>query len=94
VLQAFGSGRLSQLAGGAVAPVLVLSSASVARGSAGYIRELIDLPATLLVFALVAAALWRLHVVAPKGHGYRAPGLVPPLAMAASLLRAFAALLY
>jgi len=41
--------------------------------------------ATLLVFALVAAALWRLQRVAPRRDGFRVNAVVPPLAFAASL---------
>lgn len=41
--------------------------------------------ATLLVFTLVAAALWRLHRTAPRRHGFRVSPIVPPLAFAASL---------
>lgn len=40
---------------------------------------------SLLVFAAVNAALWRLHHVAPRRSGFRAPGFAPPLATVASL---------
>ena len=48
---------------------------------------------TLLVFALVNAALWRLHRTAPDYAGIiRVPRWVPPVAMAANLLLAAMAL--
>jgi len=40
---------------------------------------------TLALFALVAAALWRLHRTAPRPHGFRCPRAVPPLAVLGSL---------
>ena len=49
---------------------------------------------TLAIFALVAAALHRLHRSAPRVHGFRLPRLVPPLAIAACAVLAICAVLY
>jgi amino acid transporter len=40
---------------------------------------------TLLVFALVNLALWRLHRRQPRGVGFRVPRFIPPLAVLANL---------
>ncbi len=49
--------------------------------------------ATLLIFALVNVALWRLHQRAPRTSGFRVPRFMPPLAAAANVLLAAASLL-
>lgn len=54
VKEAFGSDRLSQLTGVAVAAVVVLSTASIARGSIGYIEFFIDVPDPLIAGGVVA----------------------------------------
>jgi basic amino acid/polyamine antiporter, APA family len=60
VKAAFGSDRLSQLTGFAVAVVVVVSTASIARGSVGYLQVFVSLPAAplaggiVLLFTLVA----------------------------------------
>lgn len=58
----FGSRRLSLLVGFLVIVTGVVSSAAISIGSTGYIREFIDLPAPLLVVAIVlglaAVAAW------------------------------------
>jgi APA family basic amino acid/polyamine antiporter len=40
---------------------------------------------TLLVFAMVNAALWRLQQVAPRQSGFRVPRAIPPLAIILTL---------
>lgn len=45
---------------------------------------------TLVVFALVNAALWRLHRLMPRVEGFRVPRLVPPVAVIANLALAAA----
>jgi len=60
VKEAFGSDRLSQVAGLAVAAVVVVSTASIARGSVGYIQVFLSWPdpaiagGLVLLFAAVA----------------------------------------
>lgn len=51
----FGSTRLAGLIGLMVIAVSVVSAATVARGSAGYIREFLDLPAAILIVTVVIA---------------------------------------
>jgi amino acid transporter len=48
---------------------------------------------TLLVFALVNVALWRLQRQAPRTAGFRIPRALPPLAAAANVALAAASLL-
>lgn len=60
VKEAFGSDRLSQLTGLAVAAVVVVSTASIARGSIGYVQVFLPLPGAaiagwvVLLFTAVA----------------------------------------
>jgi amino acid transporter len=44
IKEAFGSDRLSRLTGLAVAAVVIVSTASIARGSVGYLQALVSLP--------------------------------------------------
>jgi basic amino acid/polyamine antiporter, APA family len=53
VKEAFGSDRVSQLTGLAVAAVVILSTASIARGSAGYLQVFIQWPDALIAGAVV-----------------------------------------
>ncbi len=53
VKEAFGSDRLSQLTGLAVAAVVVVSTASIARGSVGYIQVFLHWPAAAIAGGLV-----------------------------------------
>jgi amino acid transporter len=53
VKEAFGSDRLSQLAGLAVAAVVIVSTASIARGSVGYIQVFLAWPAAAIAGGLV-----------------------------------------
>lgn len=53
VKEAFGSDRLSQLVGLAVAVVVVLSTASIARGAVGYVAAFVDWPEALVAGGLV-----------------------------------------
>jgi APA family basic amino acid/polyamine antiporter len=55
IRHAFGSDRLSQVAGLAVAAIIAISAAAIARGSAGYMHGLTDLPEPLLGATVVAA---------------------------------------
>jgi amino acid transporter len=45
---------------------------------------------TLLVFAAVNTALWRLQRRRPRAAGFRVPRLMPPLAAAATVALALA----
>lgn len=54
VKEAFGSDRLSRLMGLAVAAVVIVSTASIARGSAGYLQAFAQLPDGIIAGALVA----------------------------------------
>lgn len=54
VKEAFGSDRLSRLAGFAVAAVVVVSTASIARGSIGYVQVFAPLPGPLIAGGIVA----------------------------------------
>jgi basic amino acid/polyamine antiporter, APA family len=72
VRQAFGSDRLSQFAGLAVGAVMVLSTASIARGSAGYIREFVDLPAPLVAAVVVALGTCVASLGVRHGVGFAA----------------------
>lgn len=62
VKEGFGSNRLALLVGLMVAAIGIISAAAIARGSAGYIREFVHLPALLLVLLVVlstgAVAAW------------------------------------
>jgi len=53
VKAAFGSDRLSQLTGLAVAAVVVVSTASIARGSVGYLQLFVPWPGALLAGGIV-----------------------------------------
>jgi amino acid transporter len=53
VKEAFGSDRLSQLVGLAVAAVVIVSTASIARGSAGYFQAFAPLPDAAIAGGLV-----------------------------------------
>lgn len=53
VKEAFGSDRLSQLTGLAVAAVVVVSTASIARGSVGYIQVFLHWPAAAIAGGVV-----------------------------------------
>jgi basic amino acid/polyamine antiporter, APA family len=53
VKEAFGSDRLSQLAGLAVAAVVVVSTASIARGSVGYIQVFLAWPGAAIAGGVV-----------------------------------------
>jgi APA family basic amino acid/polyamine antiporter len=69
------------LVGGAVvlALTVLLDVAALARVTSAI---------TLLVFALVNAALWRLHRTTPRGGAIRIPRWVPPVATVANLVLA------
>jgi amino acid transporter len=54
IKEAFGSDRLSQLTGLAVAAVVVVSTASIARGSVGYIQVFISWPDAFIAGGVVA----------------------------------------
>lgn len=58
----FGSAQLARLVGLMVIIVGIVSAAAIAKGSAGYIREFVDLPALLIVAVVVilmgAVAAW------------------------------------
>jgi amino acid transporter len=54
VKEAFGSDRLSQITGLAVAAVVVVSAASIARGSAGYLQAFLPWPDAIIAGAVVA----------------------------------------
>lgn len=54
IKEAFGSDRLSRLMGLAVAAVVIVSTASIARGSAGYLQAFAQLPDGVIAGALVA----------------------------------------
>lgn len=54
VKEAFGSDRLSRLAGFAVAAVVVVSTASIARGSIGYVQVFASVPGPLISGGIVA----------------------------------------
>lgn len=54
IKEAFASDRLSRLTGLAVAAVVVVSAASIARGSAGYLQAFFPLPDSLIAGGLVA----------------------------------------
>lgn len=54
VKEAFGSNRLSRLAGFAVAAVVVVSTASIARGSIGYVQVFASVPGPLIAGGIVA----------------------------------------
>ncbi len=54
IKEAFGSDRLSQLAGLAVAAVVVVSTASIARGSVGYMQVFIPWPDAVIAGGVVA----------------------------------------
>ena len=54
VKEAFGSDRLSRLTGLAVAAVVIVSTASIARGSAGYLHAFTLLPDAVIAGGLVA----------------------------------------
>ena len=53
VREAFGSDRLSQITGLAVAAVVIVSTASIARGSAGYLQAFLPWPDALIAGAVV-----------------------------------------
>jgi amino acid transporter len=53
VKEAFGSDRFSQLTGLAVAVVVLISAATIARGTAGYAQAFITLPEALIAGAVV-----------------------------------------
>ena len=68
----FGSKRLALLVGLMVIAVGIISAAAIAKGSAGYIREFVDLPTTIIIAAVVllkgAVAAWGiLQSVATAG---------------------------
>jgi amino acid transporter len=52
-VQAFGSDRFSQLTGFAVAVVVLISAATIARGTAGYARAFVALPDALIAGVVV-----------------------------------------
>lgn len=54
IKEAFGSDRLSRLAGFAVAAVVVVSTASIARGSIGYVQVFVSVPGPLIAGGVVA----------------------------------------
>lgn len=54
IKEAFGSDRLSRLTGLAVAAVVIVSTASIARGSAGYVQAFAPLPDAVSAGGLVA----------------------------------------
>ena len=58
----FGSERLALLIGLMVIAVGVISAAAIAKGSAGYVREFVDLPTSVIITAVVllmgAVAAW------------------------------------
>jgi amino acid transporter len=54
VKEAFGSNRLSQVTGLAVAAVVIVSTASIARGSAGYLQAFLQWPDAIIAGAVVA----------------------------------------
>lgn len=54
VKEAFGSDRLSRLAGFAVVVVVVVSTASIARGSIGYVQVFASVPGSLIAGGVVA----------------------------------------
>ena len=60
VKEAFGSNRLSQLTGLAVAAMVVVSTASIARGSVGYVQVFLSWPAAAIADTTPCAAcsLW------------------------------------
>jgi amino acid transporter len=53
VKEAFGSDRFSQLTGFAVAVVVLISAATIARGTAGYAHAFVDLPEALIAGVVV-----------------------------------------
>ena len=53
VKEAFGSDRFAQLTGFAVAVVVLISAATIARGTAGYAHAFVALPETLLAGVVV-----------------------------------------
>jgi amino acid transporter len=53
IKEAFGSDRLSRLAGVAVAAVAIVSTASIARGSAAYLQAFVAVPDTVIAGGLV-----------------------------------------
>jgi amino acid transporter len=53
VKEAFGSDRFSQLTGGAVAVVVFITTATIARGTAGYAQAFVDLPGALIAGGVV-----------------------------------------
>lgn len=55
IKEAFGSDRLSQVMGLAVAAVVIVSAASIARGSAGYRQAFVTWPDAIIAGILVAA---------------------------------------
>src|SRR5690554_6150070 len=55
VKQAFGSDRLSQVTGLAVAAAALVSAASIARGCVGYAQLFVDLPGPVIAGGLVVA---------------------------------------
>lgn len=54
IKEAFGSDALSRLAGAAVAAVVIVSTASIARGSVGYLQPFLPWPDTVIAGGLVA----------------------------------------
>lgn len=83
-----------------VAPRLRVPVAATLTGGAVVLALTVALPfvslvalsssLSLLVFAAVNAALWRLHRKAPRRSGFRSPAFAPPLAAFASLALAAA----
>jgi APA family basic amino acid/polyamine antiporter len=62
VKEGFGSDRLSRLVGLMVAAIGIVSAATVARGSASYLRDIVDLPVDVIVVLVIlsmgAVAAW------------------------------------
>jgi amino acid transporter len=81
-----GTPMRATLCGGAVVLVLTVSFS---------LEHLVTATSTvtLLVFALVNAALWRLQRQAPRTTGFRTPRVVPPIAAAANIALAAASLI-
>ncbi|MGE0022412.1 MAG: APC family permease [Hyphomicrobium sp.] len=62
VKEGFGSDRLALFVGLMVAAIGIISAAAIARGSAGYIRDIVDMPIDLIVLLVIlsmgAVAAW------------------------------------
>ena len=65
VREGFQSDRLALFIGLMVAAIGIVSAAAIARGSAGYIRDVVDIPINLIVFLVVlsmgAVAAWGIR---------------------------------